>query len=138
GRPIEAPQLIGWATPEGWRKGQRSPKREESSQSKPAASNKSKTRNTAQHNGNVSSEQRELIQQIETMAEPLGKSIYRGLLKTIARVWEPSEIRDTAVLNKVLTSMQSAAHGLQRLEAVQEKVRPEALKSVLASFKLRS
>src|SRR5437763_2559320 len=69
GRPTEAPQLIGWATPEGWRKGQRSPKREDSSQSKTAASNKSKTRNTAQKNGNVSSEKREMIEQFEDMAE---------------------------------------------------------------------
>ena len=36
--------------------------------------------------------------------------MYRGLLKTVARVWKPNEIRDATVLEKVLTSMQSAAH----------------------------
>ncbi len=47
-----------------------------------------------------------LIRQIEAMAEPLGRRLYRGVLKTVARVWSPTEILDVDVLRKVLEQMQ--------------------------------
>lgn len=34
--------------------------------------------------------------------------MYRGLLKYVAKVWNPADIRDTGLLEKVLTAMQSA------------------------------
>ncbi len=49
-----------------------------------------------------------MVLQIEAMADPLGRRMYRGLLKAVANVWKPNEISDTATLEKVLTSMQSA------------------------------
>jgi hypothetical protein len=58
----------------------------------------------------------ELVRQIEALEEPLGKGLYRGLLKTVARVWRPSQIHDLAVLRKVLAHMQAAERGLRRLE----------------------
>jgi flagellar biosynthesis chaperone FliJ len=79
-----------------------------------------------------------MIQRIEAMAQPLGKAMYRGLLKAIARVWQPSQIRDRVVLEKVLAAMQSAAQGLRRLEAAQEQIGSEATKALLNSLHVRS
>src|SRR5437660_1754709 len=45
-RPLEMPQLIGWATPEGWRKGLRPPQGEESQSAKPSTENKAKAKST--------------------------------------------------------------------------------------------
>jgi hypothetical protein len=56
-------------------------------------------------------EARALIGEIEAMAEPLGKRLYRGLLKSAARVWNPTEIGDADVLRKVLQQMQAAERG---------------------------
>ena len=47
-----------------------------------------------------------LVGQIEAMAESLGRRLYRGILKTVARAWNPSEIREMDVLRKVLDHMQ--------------------------------
>jgi hypothetical protein len=141
GRPVETPQLGGWATPAGWRKGLRPQPNGESQAAKPAAAaRKKKTSNAGGQSvsPSVSPEDRQIIQQIEAMAEPLGKAMYRGLLKTVARVWRPSEIRDRAVLEKVLAAMQSAAKGLRRLEAAQEQIGSEAAQALLNSMHVRS
>src|SRR5438034_4311723 len=80
----------------------------------------------------------DLIRQIEAMAEPLGKRLYRGLLKNAARVWSPTEIRDAEVLRKVLQRMQAAERGLGRLEAALNRVGPETLVPILRSLRLHS
>jgi hypothetical protein len=79
-----------------------------------------------------------LVRQILQMAEPLGWRLYRGLLRTGARVWNPNEIRDANVLRKVLAHMQSAERGLRRLEAALNRVGPEALVPILRSLRLNS
>jgi len=135
GHPAETPQLDGWATPAGWRRGLRPLPHGESGEVKSAAR---KRKNSRPGEQSVSPEDRRLIQQIEAMAELLGKAMYRGLLKSIARVWRPSEIRDRAVLEKVLAEMQSAAQGVRRLEAAQERIGSEATKALMNSLHVRS
>lgn len=137
GHPAETPQLDGWATPEGWRKGLRSLPHGESGAVKPAGADKRK-KNFRSDEPSVSPDDRRMIQQIEAMAQPLGKAMYRGLLKAIARVWKPSEIHDRVVLEKVLATMQSAAQGLRRLEAAQDRIGSEATKAVMNSLHVRS
>ena len=80
----------------------------------------------------------ELLRQIEAMAEPLGKRMYRGFLKALARVWDPKQIDDPGLLQKVLTHMQAAQRGLARLDAVLDRIGPEPLGPILDSLKLRS
>ena len=136
--PKEAPQIFGWATPEGWRQGQR-PLQPEGERLKKVASPRKKRANTsAREDRAISTETRQTIQQIEEMVEPLGKAMYRGLLKTVARVWKPNEIQDPALLEKVLTSMQSAAHSFRRLEAARERTGSEAMNEILKSLRIRS
>jgi hypothetical protein len=137
-RPKETPQIFGWATPEGWRQGLR-PAQPEGDRLKKVASTRKKRANASARKGrDISPETKQTIQQIEEMVEPLGKAMYRGLLKTVARVWKPNEIRDPAVLEKVLTSMQSAAHSFRRLEAARERAGSEAMNEILKSLGIRS
>jgi hypothetical protein len=72
------------------------------------------------------------------MAKPLGCGLYRGLLKRVARVWNPGQIKDGAVLKKVLDHMQAAERGLRRLETALDKVGLEALVPMLQSFGFHS
>lgn len=79
-----------------------------------------------------------LIRDIEAMAEPLGRRLYRGLLKTVARVWNPTEIREAVVLRKVLKHMQAAERGLRRLDAALNRVEPGTVVAILRALQLNS
>jgi hypothetical protein len=136
-RPKVMPKLFGWATPKGWRDGLR-PSREADLQAanpeKPtgaAAAQSNRRKDAPNHN-------QQLLRQIEAMEKPLGKGLYRGLLKTVARAWKPSDIRDAALLQKLLTHMQSADRGLQRLQSILGRIGPDALGPVLSSLQLKS
>ena len=137
-RPKNIPRLFGWATPQGWRQGLR-PGQE--ANTKPANPD-----SCADHRGNAAQpgraasveDMKALICQIEAMAEPLGRRLYRGILKTVARAWNPSQIREADVLSRVLAQMQSAERGLRRLEAALNRVRPEAVVPTLRSLRLNS
>jgi hypothetical protein len=79
-----------------------------------------------------------LVREIEQLERSVGKRMYRGLLKTLARVWNPKDIRDPAIQQKVLAHMQAAERGFRRLDAVLERVEPEALTQILRSLNLQS
>lgn len=125
-RPQESPELAGWATPQGWRSGLRPSWREDSE-----LASDGKRRPFAPKN-------LQLLQQIEAMAEPLGKALYRGILKNAARVWNPADIREASALKKVLALMQSAEHSLGLWEAARGKIGPDELDLMLRPFKIRS
>lgn len=97
-----------------------------------------KRNNQTHQSGRTQGTERELVQRIEEMAGLLGKGLYRGLLKTIATAWEPSDITDIAVLTKVLAHMQAAERGLKRLESALGRTGPEPLAAILRSFNLNS
>src|SRR6266436_2007640 len=84
-RPKTVPQLAGWATPAGWLEGLRP-----GNSGRPSAS----TQNShPQRNGNCASPHADIIRLIEEMEEIVGKRMYRGLLKNVARVWNPRDVR---------------------------------------------
>jgi hypothetical protein len=64
--------------------------------------------------------------------------MYRGILKTVANAWAPGQIRDEALLEKVMVQMEAARRGFERLEAGIERAPNQALDAVLASLRLRS
>jgi hypothetical protein len=138
-RPKRTPDLADWATPEGWRKGLR-PHREADQQSaNPVNSLKPASENPSRQNGSVPRGQHaELVRQIEAMAEPLGRGLYRGLLKTVALVWNPSQVQDAALLQKVLADMLAAERGLRRLDAAIDKTGTEPLAAVLHLLNVKS
>jgi DNA polymerase III delta prime subunit len=136
-RPKKIPTLPEWATPDGWRKGLRP-----HNDSNPKSNHQDKVSSAPAHdnrrNGAATTKESPLVGQIEALAEPLGKALYRGLLKSVARVWDPNQIQDTALQQRVLEHMQAAERGLQRLKSALERVGTEALPRILNSFRVVS
>jgi len=123
-RPKTKPTLAGWATPEGWKQGLRP--------GKDSAPNKRDDALVP-----LDEQWRELVQQIEAMAQPLGKAMYRGLLKSVARVWKPADIKDRGVLERLLVQMQAAERGLSRVETAYLHTGAEPLAEILHSLGIR-
>lgn len=126
-RPRSVPQLPKWATPEGWAQGLR-----------PKVAGKSIGANNGAKVQHWGSETAALTKQIEGMAELLGHGLYRGLLRDLARVWNPQEIQEISLLHKVLEHMRSAERGLRRVQAALDKTGPEALAPILKTIGLSS
>ncbi|HEX6503067.1 MAG TPA: Rad52/Rad22 family DNA repair protein [Terriglobales bacterium] len=126
-RPRSVPELPKWATPEGWAQGFR-----------PKIASKSNGASNAAKIQQCGPEAAALTKQIEGMAELLGRGLYRGLLRDLARVWNPREIQDASLLQKVLEHMRSAERGLRRVEAALDKTGPEALAPILKAIRLSS
>lgn len=137
-RPKSVPKLDGWATPEGWRQGLR-PNAEVASRlsERTTAANSG---NGDGHDSGRSANDRgaSLVCEIEQMERSVGKRMYRGLLKRVARVWNPGDIQDPAIRQKVLAHMQAAERGFRRLHAALERVGSEPLTQILRSLKLQS
>jgi len=132
-RPRAVPSLPPWATPEGWRRGRRpyTPTIHTGSAEKTATPVRA-------DNNPENRDQSDLVRQIEEMAKPLGRRLYRGVLRVQAKVWNPDQIPDVVLQRKVLEQMQSAERGLGRLHAALAKTGPAALEQALQSLKLRS
>jgi DNA polymerase III delta prime subunit len=127
-RPKSIPRLFGWATPQGWRQGLRPRQEQETALSIPAAGENGVGAAAAANGGRANPEElNALVGQIEAMAPALGRRLYRGVLKSVAKVWKPTEIHEVGVLRKVLEHMRAGERGLRRLEAVLNKVGPGAL-----------
>jgi hypothetical protein len=130
-RPKSVPQLAGWATPAGWLEGLR-----------PSCAGKQKPveRTDAGNGGNGHSARanRDVLREIERMERVVGKRMYRGLLKCVAKVWNPKDIQDPAVQERVLARMQAAERGLRRAEAARDKAGLAAFAAILGSLRLSS
>jgi hypothetical protein len=130
GLPTKVPKLPRWATPNGWLAGLRP---------KPKRNRHVLVRaNGHASNGHTSPEtighRQSLVVAIEATENKIGKRLYRGLLKNVARVWSPQQIQDTAALEKVLAQMQGAERGMARLEAAQARLAPETVQRVISSL----
>jgi hypothetical protein len=133
-RPKTVPHLAAWATPAGWLQGLRP---------SCAVGQKPSERTVAGNGGDGQPNDNgagasDLVHEIEQMEQVVGKRIYRGLLKTLARVWNPKDIQDPPTQQKVLAHLQAAERGLRRAEAARDKVGLGAFAAVLGSLKLSS
>ena len=134
-RPKTVPQLAGWATPAGWQERLRpSCAREQKPSERTVAGNGG----NGQHNDAASAHRDSILHEIEQMEQVVGKRMYRGLLKSVARVWNPKDIQDQAIQEKVLAHMQAAERGLRRAEAARGKAGLAAFAAVLGSLRLSS
>jgi hypothetical protein len=133
-RPKTVPQLAGWATPSGWRQGLRPRFACGQEEARPASSGSG---NSVQHNRNGAAGNGDVLQ-IERMERVVGKRIYRGLLKSTARVWNPKDIQDPAIQVKVLAHLQAAERGLRRAIAARERAGLAAFAAILRSLRLSS
>lgn len=131
GAPTKIPKLPRWATPNGWFAGLRpKPKRNRRVLARANGHSGNGAPEVQGHPGNS----QDLVVAIEAMEHRIGKRLYRGLLKRVARVWTPQQIRETAVLEQVLAQMRGAERGLARLEAAQTRLAPEIVQKVVASL----
>jgi len=137
-RPKSIPKLDGWATPEGWRQGLR-PNAEVAARL-PDQTTAGNNGNGDGHDGGNSANNigERLVREIAQMERSVGKRMYRGLLKTVARVWNPKDIQDLAIQQKVLAHMQAAERGFRRLDTANDRVGPELLTQILRSMKVQS
>src|SRR5216684_912613 len=133
-RPKTVPQLAGWATPAGWLEGLRPSC---AGDQKPSERTAAGNGRNGRHSGGASA-QRDSLREIEQMEQTLGKRMYRGLLKSLARVWNPKDIQDPAIQERVLAHMQAAERGLRRGVTARQKVGLAAFAGVLGSFRLSS
>jgi hypothetical protein len=72
------------------------------------------------------------------MADVIGKRLYRGILKSVARVWNANEIHDLVILQTVLKEMRDAESELSRLDSVLNQVEQGALTPILRSLRMQS
>jgi hypothetical protein len=134
-RPKSVPQLAGWATPAGWLKGIRpSCAHEPSAKEGTTAGNGDDGR----HKGHSSDVSNDALREIEGMERVVGKRMYRGLLKSVARVWNPRDIRDSTTRKKLLAHMQAAERGFRRAQAARDRAGSASFAAILASLKVRS
>jgi len=80
-----------------------------------------KNNGNGHHNNGASALSDSLLREIEEMKEVFGTRLYRGLLKAVAKVWNPKDIRDQAMQKKLLTHMQAAQRGLRRVDTAVEQ-----------------
>jgi hypothetical protein len=134
-RPNTVPQLAGWATPAGWRQGlrPRSGCQQQSVERAPAANVGVGDSKRNQEAGN-----NDLLREIERMEKVVGKRMYRGLLKSLARVWNPRDIHDAKIQENVLAHLQAAERGLHRAHAAGDKAGLAAFAAILRSLELSS
>jgi hypothetical protein len=131
GLPSRIPKLPRWATPNGWFAGLRP---------KPRKNRRALLRaNGHPRNGDtpapgICSNGQDLIAAIEAMETKVGKRLYRGLLKRVARVWSPQQIRDKSGLEQVLAHMQGAERGMLRLEAARARLAPETVERIIVAL----
>jgi len=134
-RPKSVPQLAGWAIPAGWLKGLRpSCAGDQKPSERPAVGNGG----NGQHNGGASALRDSILREIEQMEQVVGKRMYRGLLKNMARVWNPKDIMDPSIQKKVLAHMQAAERGFRRVEAARDKAGLAPFAAILGSLRLSS
>jgi hypothetical protein len=133
-RPKSVPQLADWATPAGWREGLRPRCVGAPTPNQAPAANGGAVR----HNGNGRAVDGEVLREIEGMEKTVGKRMYRGILKSVAKVWNPKDIQEKAIQEKVLAHLQAAERGLRRAEAARDKAGLAAFARVLGSLRLSS
>jgi Rad52/22 family double-strand break repair protein len=133
-RPKSVPQLAGWATPAGWLEGLRPRCALERPSERTTAGNRS----NGQYNSHGPGASGDLLREIERMEPVVGKRMYCGLLKSLARVWNPKDIQDPRTQERVLAYLQAAERGLRRAESAREKVGLAASAGILGSLRLSS
>lgn len=131
GTPTKVPKLPRWATPNGWFAGLR-PKPKRNRRALVRVNGHASNGELPHHNANGT--RQNLIAAIEAMESKIGKRFHRGLLKRIARAWNPQQIQETAMLEKVLAQMQGAERGMARLEAAQARLAPETVQRIISSL----
>jgi hypothetical protein len=65
------------------------------------------------------------------LEKAVGTTLFRGILREYGRVNQPKLLRDAAIKQKVLQMLECATRGLDRLEAVTQRLDPNTVKGLL-------
>jgi hypothetical protein len=133
GTPARTPKLSRWATPAGWLSGLRPKPRKDRRRIRPDLDGRNGSRpvpNGANTNG------RNLVPEMQAMEPIIGKRMYRGVLKRLARAWAPEQIQDFGMQQRVLEQMKSAERMLMRLKAVEPRITAEAVQRIMLTFNI--
>jgi hypothetical protein len=136
-RPEANPILPEWATPEGWRRGLRplpEPRPEPPQSEETVVGQNSDLTVVGQRKGTA----KNVVFEIRAMESVIGASLYRGLLKTLARVWNPTDIRELSQQRRVLQHMEAAHRGIRRIEVALGKLNELVANEIFSSLDLTS
>ena len=87
---------------------------------------------TAKSNGSAAAGSGDdLDARILGLEKAVGTALFRGILREYGRANQPKLIRDAAIKGKVLQVLESATRGLDRLEAVTQRLDPNTVKGLL-------
>ena len=150
-QPVRAPALFAWALPDNWRKGMR-PSSRNGNGTTAAPSNGTNGRsqangsNSPRVSGNGHTQAGDskgsasggngddLDARILSMEKTVGTVLYRNILREYGRVNQPKLIRDPAVKRTVLQMLESAARGIERLDAVTKRLDAKTVDALLAKL----
>jgi hypothetical protein len=150
-QPVRTPALFAWALPENWRKGMR-PSGRNGNGSVAARSNGTNGRSQANgsnslkvsgnghtHAGDSKASASggngdDLDARILCLEKTVGTVLYRNILREYGRVNQPKLIREPAVKRTVLQMLESAARGIERLDAVTKRLDAKTLEVLLAKL----
>jgi hypothetical protein len=144
-RPVAVPSLPTWATPEGWSKGLRPEfgarkefvvSKEHNNRGNPEQGKKK--REPSRQDASRRNPPSEIVAGIEQMHKSLGSPLYRGILKRVAKIWNPADIVDPKTEKQVLEEMEEAKRLRQRFESVLQRIGEEDFQQSLRSLQLRS
>src|SRR5271157_4014088 len=147
-QPVRTPALFAWALPENWRKGMRPSGRNgngsaaaapngANGRSQSNGSNSPRVSGTGHTNAGDSKDGAsegsadDLDARILGLEKAVGTALFRGILREYGRANQPKLIRDAAIKGKVLQMLESATRGLDRLEAVTQRLDPNTVKGLL-------
>jgi hypothetical protein len=129
------PPLPEWATPEGWRRGLRplpNPTPEPPQSGETVIAQISDREIVGRSKGTS----KNVVHEIRAMEPVIGASLYRGLLKTVARVWNPADIRELSQQRRVLQHMEAAHRGILRIETALTQLNKPAATEIFRSLDL--
>jgi len=90
-------------------------------------------------NGSASADsENDLDERILRMEKAVGTAFYQNILRDYGRVNQPKLIRDVVVKRKVLQMLESIARGIDRLEAVLERIDPNIVQALLTKLQVSS
>jgi hypothetical protein len=133
-QPKKVPLLPAWAVPENWRKGKR-PAGKNGNGIGPvngvsgnAHSSEKANQTREQRNSSCPCEQDTRIAALEKV---VGPTLYRGVLHQHGKAEHPANIHDPLAKRRVFEILESAARGLDRLNAIKRRVDSKMLESLL-------
>jgi hypothetical protein len=133
-RPLETPRLPDWALPKRQQRGGGY-----SADGKHHANGQQQTgTNGAARNGRGGLYRDELLGQVRSLCGTVGFSLAKGVLRAVAKVEDPSKIRDIAKLTAAFERLQDMARGVERLRAAVTKAGDQRYSAVCRELNLAS